>query len=397
MTPVESIPQRVQAAASAQRAWGRLTPSERAEILVAAEPGLRARVEELGTLATREMGKPLPEGKGEAKYGVDSYVPTVREIASSLEPIVREDERTSSRLRFDPLGVAAVITPWNFPILMPHESVLPALVAGNAVLFKPSEETPLVGEAWAAPIVEALDAAGHRGVLQVIHGDERQGKALVRSDVQLVVFTGSRAAGADILEASGAGLKRVILELGGKDPLVVLEDADVEAAAAFAARNCFRNAGQVCVSTERIYVAAPIADRFTSLLVEKAAGLKQGAGSEPGVAVGPMVHARQKQMVLRQIEDAVRRGATLLLGGTPGEGNFVAPTVLANLDHSMPIMREETFGPVACVMTFSTDEEAIELANDSPYALGGAVFGSESRAEAVADRLTPGMVGINRG
>ena len=397
MTPVESIPRLVEAAASAQRAWGRLTPSERAELLVAAEPGLRARVEELGTLATREMGKPLPEGKGEAKYGVDAYVPTVREIASSLEPIVREDERTSSRLRFDPLGVAAVITPWNFPILMPHESVLPALVAGNAVLFKPSEETPLVGEAWAAPIVEALDAAGHRGVLQVIHGDERQGKTLVRSDVQLVVFTGSRAAGADILEASGAGLKRVILELGGKDPLVVLEDADVEAAAAFAARNCFRNAGQVCVSTERIYVAAPIADRFTSLLVEKAAGLKQGAGSEPGVAVGPMVHARQKQMVLRQIEDAVRRGATLLLGGTPGEGNFVAPTVLANLDHSMPIMREETFGPVACVMTFSTDEEAIELANDSPYALGGAVFGSESRAEAVADRLTPGMVGINRG
>ncbi len=397
MTPVEAIPTLVAEAATAQRSWGRLTPTARAEILATAEPRLRERIEELGTLVTREMGKPLPEGKGEAKYGVDSFVPALREIAASLEPIVREDERTASRLRFDPLGVAAVITPWNFPILMPQESVLPALVAGNAVLFKPSEETPLVGEAWASPIVEALEAAGHRGVLRVVHGDERQGKAMVRADVQLVVFTGSRAAGADILEASGAGLKRVILELGGKDPLVVLEDADVEAAAAFATRNCFRNAGQVCVSTERIYVASPIAERFTSLLVEKAAALKQGAGTEPGVAVGPMVHARQKAMVLRQIEDAVRRGATLLLGGTSGEGNFVPPTVLSNLDHSMPIMREETFGPVACVMTFSTDEEAIDLANDSPYALGGAVFGSEARAEAVADRLTPGMVGVNRG
>lgn len=397
VTPLEAIPALVAEAASAQRAWGRLAPTERAEILAAAEPRLRERVEELGILATREMGKPLPEGKGEAKHGAESCASTVREIAASLEPIVREDDRTSSRLRFDPLGVAAVITPWNFPILMPHDSVLPALVAGNAVLFKPSEETPLVGAAWASPIIEALESAGHRGVLQVIHGDERQGKALVRADVQLIVFTGSRAAGTDILQASGASLKRVILELGGKDPLVVLEDADIEAAAAFAARNCFRNAGQVCVGTERIYLAAPIAERFTSLLVEKAAGLKQGAGTEPGVAVGPMVHARQKAAVLGQIEDAVRRGARLLLGGTSSEGNFVPPTVLAGLDHSMPIMGEETFGPVACLMTFTTDEEAIQLANDSPYGLGGAVFGSVARAEAVADRLTTGMVGINRG
>lgn len=396
-TPIEAIPGLVSAAAIAQRAWGRLSPTERAEILAGAEPRLRESIDELGTLVTREMGKPLAEGKGEAKYAVDSYAATVREIAASLEPVRREDERTSSRLRFDPLGVAAVITPWNFPILMPHESLLPALVAGNAVLFKPSEETPLVADAWARAIVETLDAAGHANVLRIVHGDERQGKAMVRADVQLVVFTGSRAAGADILEASGAGLKRVILELGGKDPLVVLEDADVEAAAAFAARNCFRNAGQVCVSTERIYVAAPIAERFTQRLVEKAAALKQGPGTEAGVQIGPMVHARQKAMVLRQIEDAVRRGATLLLGGIAGDGNFVPPTVLANVDHSMPIMREETFGPVACVMSFGTDEEAIELANDSPYALGGAVFGSPARAEAIADRLTPGMVGINRG
>lgn len=397
VTPVEAIAEKVAAARRAQVAWARLAPAERAAVLQRAAEGLLADASTLGTLVTREMGKPLPEGLGEAKHAAAAFPEDLEEIARSLAPLDRSDARTHSQLRFDPLGVAAVITPWNFPVLMAQDSVLPALVAGNAVLFKPSEETPLVGERWAAPIIAALRAAGHAEVLQVIHGDERQGKALVRSEVDLVVFTGSRAAGADILAAAAGTLKRVVLELGGKDPLVVLADADLDAAAAFAARNCFRNAGQVCVSTERIYVDRAVAPRFTELLVEKARGLRQGRGSEPGVAVGPMVNARQKSSVLRQVEDAVRRGARVLLGGTAGEGNFVPPTVLVDLDHSMPIMREETFGPIACVMTFADEEEAVRLANDSPYALGGAVFGSDARATRVAERLTSGMVGVNRG
>lgn len=397
VTPVESIPAIVAAARRAQVAWGAIPLEHRAEILAGAAASLGAEAGALGTLVTREMGKPLPEGIGEAKHGASAYLEDLAEIARSLAPIDRSDARTSSQLRFDPLGVAAVITPWNFPVLMAQDSVLPALVAGNAVVFKPSEETPLVGDRWAAPIREVLRAAGHPEVLQVIHGDERQGRALVRGDVDLVVFTGSRAAGADILAAAAGTLKRVVLELGGKDPLVVLADADLDAAAAFAARNCFRNAGQVCVSTERIYVDRAVAPRFTELLVEKARALRQGPGTEAGVAVGPMVNARQKAMVLRQIEDAVRRGAKVLLGGTAGSGNFVPPTVLVDLDHAMPIMREETFGPVACVMTFGDEEEAVRLANDSPYALGGAVFGSDARATRVAERLTSGMVGVNRG
>lgn len=395
-TPIGEITPRIAAARAAQAAWGGLGARTRAEILKTAEKELLEHADEIGSLATREMGKPLAEGRGEARHGARSLVESLDRIAASLETIERRDRRTVSRLRFDPLGVATVITPWNFPVLMPQESVLPALVAGNAVLFKPSEETPLTGEAWARPIIDALASAGHPDILQVVHGAEAQGKALVRGDVDLVVFTGSRAAGEDILAAAGSGLKRVILELGGKDPLIVLEDADLEAAVAFATRNCFRNAGQVCVATERIYVHESVADRFTSRLVESASGLRQGAGTEEGVEVGPMVNARQKANVVAQIEDAVRRGARRLLGGEDAPGNFVSPTVLADLDHSMPIMREETFGPVACVMTFGDDDEAVRLANDSPYGLGGAVFGEQARATAVADRLFTAMVGINR-
>jgi acyl-CoA reductase-like NAD-dependent aldehyde dehydrogenase len=376
-TPLDRIGEVVARARAAQAKWASLTPAERAATLEPAAAGLAAAASAIGELVTREMGKPIAEGRGEAAFAADSFLADLREIAASLAPIERSDERTASLLRFDPLGVAVAITPWNFPVLMAQDSVLPALVAGNAVIFKPSEETPLVGEAWAAPLLETLAAAGHPDLLQVVQGDERQGKALVRAEVDLVVFTGSRAAGADILD-----------------------DADLDAAASFAARNCFRNAGQVCVSTERIYVAGAVAEAFIERLVERAKGLVQGPGMQSGVAIGPMVNARQKQSVLRQVEDAVRRGATLLLGGPAAadrEGNFLPPTVLAGLDHSMPIMREETFGPVACVMTFDGDDEAVRLANDSPYGLGGSVFGSEARAFGVAERLATGMVGINRG
>jgi len=398
-TPLSALAGIVGAARAAQVAWGELTPPARAAVLAPAAAALAASAKEIGTLVFREMGKPIPEAIGEAKYAADAFERELREIAESLAPIDRSDATTESRLRFDPLGVAVAITPWNFPVLMPQHSVLPALVAGNAVVFKPSEETPLVGAAWARPLQEALAAAGHPDLLQVVQGDERQGKALVRGEIDLVVFTGSRAAGSDILAAAGGGLVRTILELGGKDPLVVLDDADLEAAASFAARNCFRNAGQVCVSTERIYVAESVAERFTELLVAKASALRQGPGDEAGVQIGPMVNARQKAQVLAQIEDALRRGATALLGGpaAPSSGNFVPPTVLVDLDHSMPIMREETFGPVACVMRFEGDEAAVRLANDSPYGLGGAVFGSSERASRVAERLATGMVGINRG
>ena len=394
VTPVASIPLAIHRARVAQRSWAGMTLEQRAAILRPAAERLAERAGAIGELICREMGKPIADAKGEASYAGSGFVELIDEAVEALRPESREDKATHSTLVYDPLGVCASITPWNFPVLMPQECVVPALVAGNAVILKPSEETPLCAFEWAKCLMEVLPA----DVLQVVFGDEAQGKALVAGDVDLIAFTGSRAAGQHILEAAGRGLKRVILELGGKDPLIVLPDADLEAAASFAARNSFRNAGQVCVSTERIFVHRSIAERFESLVAEKAKGLTQGPGREPGTTIGPMVNARQKEHVLRQIASAIGEGAKAIAGNEPRPGNFVAPTVLVDVRPDMAIMREETFGPVASIVRYDEVDHAIRWANESPYALGGAVFGGDiERAEGVARRLHSGMVGINRG
>lgn len=201
------------------------------------------------------------------------------------------------------------------------------------------------------------------------------------------------------MRSAAGGLKRLVLELGGKDPLVVLRDADLEAAASFAVRNSFRNAGQVCVSTERIYVDRAVAEEFKRLVVEKARALVQGPGTKEGVNIGPMVSREQKEKVAAAVENAVRHGARVLLGGDPRpDDNFYPPTVLDRLDHTHEIMREETFGPVACIMEFESENDAASLANDTPYGLGAAVFSRDvERARAFARRLHSGMIGINQG
>lgn len=394
VTPADQIALVIHRARTAQRSWAGMTLEQRAELLKPAAERLAERAGLIGELICREMGKPLADAKGEAKYAASGFADLVDEAVEALRPELREDNATRSSLVYDPLGVCAAITPWNFPVLMPQECVVPALVAGNSVILKPSEETPLCAFEWAKCLMEILPA----DVLQVVFGDEVQGKALVAGDVDLIAFTGSRSAGQHILESAGRGLKRVILELGGKDPLIVLPDADLDAAAAFAARNSFRNAGQVCVSTERIYVHRSIAERFEQAVAEKAKAMKQGPGTEEGVAIGPMVNARQKQHVLRQIESALAQGAKAIAGHEPRPGNFVAPTVLVDVRPDMDIMREETFGPVAAIVRYDEIDHAIRWANESPYALGGAVFGADvERAESVARRLHSGMVGINRG
>jgi succinate-semialdehyde dehydrogenase/glutarate-semialdehyde dehydrogenase len=394
LTPIDAIPRLIFQARDAQRGWGALTHGQRADVLRSAAVRLKEEAVALGTLASREMGKPLAEAIGEANYCSEGLLADLDEIVAALADIEREDKQVASIMRHAPLGVCAVITPWNFPILMAHQSVLPALVAGNSVLLKASEETMLVAREYAKILNEFLPA----GVLTPVFGDGQQGRALVLGDVNLIVFTGSRETGKRILGDAGVGLKRVILELGGKDPLLVLDDADIELAAAFAVRNSFRNAGQVCVSTERIYVDARIREEFLQKMREKTVALCQGDPSATAVNVGPMVHARQKAKVVAQIDAAIAAGATVIAGGEPREGNFISPTILADVDHSMEIMREETFGPVACVQAFSSIDEAVRLANDSPFGLGAAVFGRDvARAAEVAARIEAGMVGINQG
>jgi len=394
ITPVEEIPAVVARARQALPSWRALSLAERVERIAAARPHFLERGEELGLLLTNEMGKPLPEGVGEVKSCGYGLLEEAQEIAAALEPEPKEDARTRTTLFFDPFGVCAAISPWNFPIAMPHSLVLPALVAGNTVVLKPSEETPLIAQAY----VDILNEHLPPGVLQIVHGADTQGKALVEADVDLIAFTGSRETGKEILAAASGGLKRVVLELGGKDPMVVLKDADIPAAARFATINSFRNAGQVCVSTERIYVDRAIAGEFQKAMVAIAESMTLGKGTDEGVRVGPMVSRRQKEHVLRQVEDAVRQGAKVIHGGGPREGNFVEPTILWDVTHEMDVMREETFGPVACVHTFETEEEAVALANDTPFGLGASVFGGdEEHAWGVARQLDAGMIGVNKG
>ncbi len=394
ITPVDEIPRVVARAHAAQTQWGSLSLQARRDALLPAGVALVEESERIGILLTREMGKPRSQAIGEVKHCGASMPETLDELIAALSVERLEDDRVISQIIFDPFGVCAAITPWNFPVAMPHWAVIPALMAGNSVVLKPSEKTPLVADAY----VRILSRHLPENVLQLVHGDEVQGRALVDANVQLIAFTGSRAAGSAILAAAAKELKRVILELGGKDPLVVLDDADLEAAAEFATMNSFRNAGQVCVSTERIFVEESVADRFEELLRAKTAALRVGGGLEEGTQIGPMIDAGQRDHVLAQIEDAKAAGARVVAGGVGHHGNFVMPTVLAGVDRTMAIQCDETFGPVVTIERVSGDDAAVVAANDTPFGLGASVFGGDlDRAERVACRLTAGMVGINKG
>jgi acyl-CoA reductase-like NAD-dependent aldehyde dehydrogenase len=390
-TPVAAIDSMVESARIAGTAWATKSPAERLATLRPLGDLLNAKRAALAELITNEMGKPLSESLGEVDWVAGACDSKFADMETGLTPDHLEDSATSTDIHFDAYGVAAVITPWNFPLGMPNATVVPALAAGNAVLFKPSEETPLIGAAFADLLNELLP----ENLLQVVQGDEAQGKALVAADVNLVVFTGSQTAGKHILTACGDGLKRVILELGGKDPMIVLDDADLDKAADFAVSNSFRNCGQVCVSTERIFVVDAVADAFEDKVIAKTIALSVGNGAEANVDIGPMVNDRQKQHVLRQIASAKADGAIARCGDEPMDGNWIAPTVLTGLHANMEIMQAETFGPVACIMRVPDAEAALQEANDTSFGLGACVFG-EAQAESVARRMTAGMIGINR-
>jgi acyl-CoA reductase-like NAD-dependent aldehyde dehydrogenase len=384
----------VERARAAQPSWAAVPMQERVALLEKAAVRLAENTEALALLLTREMGKPLSEARGEVRVVAGMLASDPAAVAAALASESFENARTRTTVYRDPFGVVACISPWNFPVMMPHQQVVPALVAGNTVVAKPSEETPLVGQAYLDCLLEVLP----EGVLQVVHGAEEQGKALVSSDVNLIVFTGSREAGKHILAEASKGLKRVILELGGKDPLIVLDDADIEAAARFSASSAFRNAGQVCVSTERIYVEPAVHDRFIAALALEAERMTVGDGFLEGTRIGPMIHERQRAHVLRQIEAAVADGATVAWDGGGASGHsFLAPIILADCTHDMGIAREETFGPVACIYRVDDEDDAVRHANDTRFGLGASVFGSPARAHRVARRLTAGMIGVNQG
>jgi benzaldehyde dehydrogenase (NAD) len=381
-------------AAAAQAAWAATGPRERAGVLHRAAALFQRHVDELALAIARETGGILAKGQHEVKEAV-----VLCQLAAAL-PMQSQGEVLPSmagRLsiaRRVPHGVVGVISPFNFPLILGLRSVAPALALGNAVVLKPDTRTPVSGGFVMARVFE--EAGLPTGVLQVLPGDAEAGEALVRdSRVPMIAFTGSPGVGRRIGALAGEHLKKVSLELGGANNLVILDDADPDAATSAAAFGAWFHQGQICMASNRILVHEAIADAIRQRLVAKAMHLPVGDGASGQVALGPMIDARQLQRFDAVVRDSVEQGAKLEAGGTH-EGLCYRPTVLSAVKPGMRAFDEEPFGPLASLVTFRTDDEAVELANTSQGGLAAAVIGRNvARALALGQRLNAGMVHIN--
>jgi len=359
-------------------------------------------LEEIALLISRETGKPVSEAIAmELTPTLDLMQYFARKTASLLSPrrISVGQYALMGRSSYEiykPLGVVGIISPWNFPWATPLDEVVMALMAGNAVVLKPSELTPLTG----LKIREVFDRAGMGdGALQVVTGDGSTGAALVASGVDKIMFTGSVATGKRVAEAAAKYLTPVVLELGGKDPMIVLDDANIQNAARGAVWGAFANSGQSCSSVERCYVHESIAEKFVDEVVKETKRLRQSLGTDKNTDVGSMTSEHQLRLVEKHVDEAVDKGATALTGGRrmPGSaGAFFEPTVLINVNHDLDVMREETFGPVLPIMIFKTEDEAVRLANDTSYGLTASVWsGSIARGKRLAERIDAGTIMVN--
>jgi acyl-CoA reductase-like NAD-dependent aldehyde dehydrogenase len=389
-------------ARSAQPAWDEGGVHRRASLLRKFQRLLHEKKTEVARIITREAGKPVGEALlTEVLVVLDAARFCMQNAQKFLrrEPVPHGNLAMKTKVGHvlrQPYGVVGIISPWNYPFSTPATETLGALVTGNAVVLKPSEFTSMV----ALELARLLHEAGvPKDVLQVVVGDGSTGSALVSADIDKLIFTGSVGTGKRIAQSAAARLLPVVLELGGKDPMLVLDNADVEVASSGAVWGAFMNAGQACLSVERCYVHRSLYEHFVQACVRKTGQLRLGNGLDPDTDVGPMIHERQLRIVEAQVEDAVTSGARVLIGGQrfPTLGsNFYAPTVLVNVNHNMKIMREETFGPVLPIMPFDDDDEAIRLANDSDYGLGASVWTrTRARGESVASRIQAGTVMIN--
>lgn len=394
----------IAAAHNAWPAWRAKTAKERAAVLQRWYQLLLKHTEDLALLMTAEQGKPLAEARGEVSYGA-SFVEWFAEEGKRVygETIPTPDASKRYLLLKQPIGVCAAITPWNFPLAMITRKVAPALAAGCTVVIKPAEATPLT----ALAVAELAQRAGMpAGVLNVLTADAAQsieiGHVLCESDVvRHLSFTGSTEVGRILMRQCAGTLKKLSLELGGNAPFIVFDDADLEAAVSGAVASKYRNAGQTCVCANRIYVQAGIYDAFVEQFAAKVATLKVGNGLEAGAQVGPLIDAQALAKVETHVADAVALGAKLLTGGqraTEAGPQFFQPTVLANATTQMLCSREETFGPVAPVFKFQTEDEAIALANSTEFGLASYFYSRDiARVFRVAEALEFGMVGINTG
>lgn len=390
----------IAAADAALPAWRALTARRRGQLLQNWNRLILDNADDLAALITAEGGKPLLEAKGETIYGA-SFVEWFAEEGKRTygESIPSPASTTRLLVVKQPIGVCAAITPWNFPLAMITRKVAPALAAGCTVVVKPAEATPLTALALAALAEQAGFPAG---IFNVVTGQPAAigGELCANPTVRKLSFTGSTAVGRLLMAQCAPTVKKLSLELGGNAPFIVFDDADVEAAVEGALAAKYRNTGQTCVCANRFLVQSGIYEAFAARFAERSAQLKVGAGSEAGVAQGPLINAAGLAKVEAHVADAVAKGARVLCGGARHErgGNFFQPTVLADVTPAMRVAREETFGPLAPLFRFDTEAEAVALANDTEFGLAAYFFTRDvGRCWRVGEALEYGMVGVNTG
>ena len=399
----EDAERAIQAADMAFASWSTTTPYERADILMSAWTLMRERAETLAELMTAEQGKPLRASAAEVNYGADFirwFAEEARRLTGEWIPSARANQRFLSIQA--PVGVVAAVTPWNYPMSMLTRKMAPALAAGCTLVLKPAEATPLNARA----IFEVFHDAGvPRGVINMVTAsDPRPIGETFTSDprVAKLTFTGSTAVGRTLASAAGASLKRISVELGGHAPFIVMPDADPVHAAKGAAALKFLNAGQACISPNRIYVHADAVEQFTETMAERVGRVRTGNGATEGIGCGPLVNDAAVAKVEAQVNDALAKGAKAIVGGgrlTDGElakGHFFAPTVLSGVTADMLIYREETFGPVAPIISYDDPASVVDLANDTNYGLAAYVYTNDlSTALRLVEGLRFGIIGVN--
>ncbi|UCC38425.1 MAG: aldehyde dehydrogenase family protein [Candidatus Aminicenantes bacterium] len=403
LASAEESEKAILAAKEAFPLWQSLPSKEKKEIFKSAKRILLQRSSEVANIITLEKGSPYTESLSVEVLGsleaLDFYASALKKSQRSKKArhYVAFFSSKKSSFRSQPLGITFVISPWNFPFLIPFYDILSAITAGNTVIFRPSTSTPLV----ALLIGEILIEAGlPPGVLNIVTSKVSIAEQMITNpEIQTIMFTGSVSTGKRIMELASQNLTNIVLELGGKDPMIVLKDADLERASCGAIWGAFMNCGQSCASIERVYVAEEIADKFIEKVLILTRKLRVGNPIEPGIEIGPMVTLSQLEVVEDHIKDATSNGAQILCGGErikSAPGNFFEPTVLTNVNHSMKIMKEETFGPALPIMCFSEPDEALALANDCQYGLTASVWTRDKKmAKRMAERIEAGSVTVN--
>jgi succinate-semialdehyde dehydrogenase/glutarate-semialdehyde dehydrogenase len=398
-TTLDQVRSAIDAAHEAQKDWAKKTGKERAAILRRWHDLTIENADDLAVILTTEMGKPLAEAKGEILYGasfIEWFAEEAKRVYGDVIPGHQPDKRII--VLKQPVGVVGSITPWNFPNAMIARKVAPALAVGCSFVARPAELTPLSATAMA---VLAERAGVPKGVLSVIPtstAPETGQELCANPKVAKITFTGSTRVGQILMRQCADGIKKISLELGGNAPFIVFDDADLDAAVEGAMISKFRNNGQTCVCANRIYVQAGVHDAFAEKLAKAASGLKPGNGMDAGVTTGPLISDAALAKVQDHLSDATAKGASVVTGGKALGGTFFEPTVLANVPKTAKLSKEETFGPIAPLIKFETEEEVIALANDSEFGLAGYFYANDlGRVWRVAEAIETGMVGVNTG